>query len=151
MCETYSKEECLDHADTCVLCKVSAPGRFFGIEQNPPPLPRHPPVFHPRRASTPAPPPQAWGRVDVCFEAAIAQKLPSKLFTCDFPAPPPPSPSDPGLGTDCQSFKTEDACSQGGCVWCVSAAVPSSCYTEEEAKRLPAAVFQCKLPSLAEA
>ena len=33
------------------------------------------------------------------------------------------------------------------CVWCVSAAVPSACYSEAEAKRLPAAVFRCKFPS----
>ena len=35
------------------------------------------------------------------------------------------------------------------CVWCMSAAVPSACYSEEEAKRLPAAVFKCNFPGLA--
>lgn len=35
-------------------------------------------------------------------------------------------------------------------MWCISAAVPSACYTEAEAKRLPAAVFKCDFPSLAE-
>lgn len=40
----------------------------------------------------------------------------------------------------------QDSCSDSdNCVWCLSAAVPSACYTTEEAKRLPAAVFQCKV------
>ena len=30
------------------------------------------------------------------------------------------------------------------CSWCVSAAVPAACYTEEDAKRLPPGVFACK-------
>lgn len=44
----------------------------------------------------------------------------------------------------------QGACEEAHCVWCVSAAVPSACYTEAEAKRLPAAVFKCSFPSLAE-
>jgi hypothetical protein len=36
----------------------------------------------------------------------------------------------------------QDAChTTAGCVWCRCAAVPSACYTAEQAKRLPAAVF----------
>lgn len=42
--------------------------------------------------------------------------------------------------------KSESTCT-GPCVWCVSRAVPSSCYTLEEAKRLPSAVFTCKFPT----
>ena len=30
------------------------------------------------------------------------------------------------------------------CVWCVSAAVPASCYTAADAARLPPGVFACK-------
>lgn len=93
---------------------------------------------------------RAWDRVDVCFETAIAKRLPTKLFACDFPPVPPPEPApEPQPDVDCQSYHDEDTCSaKKGCVWCFSAAVASACYTESEAKRLPAAVFRCKFPSL---
>lgn len=56
-----------------------------------------------------------------------------------------------GVGaSDCHSLKAEDACLKGHCYWCKSAAVPSSCYSEEEASQLPPAVFQCdKAPPVA--
>ncbi|KAL4426690.1 hypothetical protein ABPG77_004746 [Micractinium sp. CCAP 211/92] len=91
----------------------------------------------------------AWGKVNTCFETSIAKKLPPKLFECDF-APPSPPPTPPPT-TDCGSLSEEGTCEEAhGCVWCISAAVPSACYTEAEAKRLPAAVFKCDFPSLAE-
>ncbi|KAI7841305.1 hypothetical protein COHA_004924 [Chlorella ohadii] len=104
-------------------------------------------ALHPDKCT----PCRAWDRVDVCFETAIAKRLPSKLFACDFPPVPPPEPTpQPQPDVDCQTYTTEDTCSaKQGCVWCMSAAVRSACYTEEEAKRLPAAVFRCKFPSLA--
>ncbi|KAL4168293.1 hypothetical protein KRP22_011695 [Phytophthora ramorum] len=43
----------------------------------------------------------------------------------------------------CHGFTTKDACVQNHCAWCMCAAVPSSCYTAEEAEQLPPAVFQC--------
>lgn len=43
----------------------------------------------------------------------------------------------------CHFHHTEAECVQDHCLWCKSAAVPSSCYTEEEADQLPPAVFQC--------
>ncbi|EFN57523.1 hypothetical protein CHLNCDRAFT_143122 [Chlorella variabilis] len=88
----------------------------------------------------------AWGKVDFCFETKIAAKLPAKFFKCDFPTPPPAQPN-----VDCQSYLDEVSCddSPNYCVWCMSAAVPSACYSEEEAKRLPAAVFKCNFPGLA--
>ncbi|TMW68113.1 hypothetical protein Poli38472_007785 [Pythium oligandrum] len=46
-------------------------------------------------------------------------------------------------GADCHALKTKDQCIGGHCVWCQSAAVRSSCYTEEESQQLPPAVFQC--------
>ncbi|KAF0713505.1 hypothetical protein AaE_011780 [Aphanomyces astaci] len=47
----------------------------------------------------------------------------------------------------CHLFNNKDAClgsSEGKpCYWCASAAVPSSCFDEDEAAQLPPAVFQC--------
>lgn len=34
-------------------------------------------------------------------------------------------------------------CKPPQCVWCKSAAVPSACFTKEQAQRLPPGVFQC--------
>lgn len=43
----------------------------------------------------------------------------------------------------CHSLKSKDQCVAGHCSWCECAAVPSSCYTDDEAAQLPAAVFNC--------
>mmetsp|Transcript_12331 Transcript_12331/g.20415 ORF Transcript_12331/g.20415 Transcript_12331/m.20415 type:complete len:100 (+) Transcript_12331:72-371(+) len=46
----------------------------------------------------------------------------------------------------------EDDCRANGCVWCLSGAMPSSCFSAENASKLPAAVFRCDsmtLPELA--
>ncbi|ETO74854.1 hypothetical protein F444_09492 [Phytophthora nicotianae P1976] len=43
----------------------------------------------------------------------------------------------------CHGFTTKDTCIKNHCAWCVCAAVPSSCYTPEEADQLPPAIFQC--------
>lgn len=212
VCEAYSRAECLEHADKCVPCKAwdkvevcfevrggqqpqqqpAAASSTLGLRRRR--MPRA--LLQPASASAPA----SAGLIALhrCCSAhstpqtAIAQRLPEKLFSCDFPAPPAPPEQDPD--TDCQAFKDEvggsrcstpgwypllasctapratgiaaeskapaavtpsplplqAACSHGGCVWCLSAAVPSACYTAEEAKRLPAAVFQCKLSSAVE-
>eukprot|EP00884_Botryococcus_braunii_P014656 jgi/Botrbrau1/23191/Bobra.0041s0038.1 len=34
-------------------------------------------------------------------------------------------------------------CTQSGCAWCSSAAVGASCYTKEDAKKLPSSIFSC--------
>ena len=45
----------------------------------------------------------------------------------------------------CRVHTTEASCAQAkACEWCVSAAVPASCYSSKAAARLPAGVFQCK-------
>ncbi|KAG1698414.1 hypothetical protein DVH05_014956 [Phytophthora capsici] len=43
----------------------------------------------------------------------------------------------------CHGFTTKDTCIKNHCSWCICAAVPSSCYTAEEAEQLPPAIFQC--------
>jgi len=42
------------------------------------------------------------------------------------------------------AYTAKDACvANKTCTWCVSAAVPSSCFTKENGAKLPPAVFQC--------
>jgi hypothetical protein len=55
----------------------------------------------------------------------------------------------PLYADECFSLEDERACGgAAGCVWCESAAVASACYTAEQARGLPPAVFDCKaLPS----
>jgi hypothetical protein len=54
------------------------------------------------------------------------------------------------LGADeCSDLKETSCESNAHCSWCESAAVPSACYTVEQATRLPPAVFRCRLPSAA--
>ena len=54
----------------------------------------------------------------------------------------------PLYGDECFSLEDERACmGAAGCVWCESAAVASACYTVEQARGLPPAVFDCKVPS----
>jgi hypothetical protein len=40
--------------------------------------------------------------------------------------------------------KAEATCIAPSCVWCTSAAVGGGCYTPDEAKLLPKAIFKCK-------
>lgn len=39
--------------------------------------------------------------------------------------------------------RPEGECTAPDCAWCTSAAVGAACYTPEQAKRLPSAVFKC--------
>ncbi|GLD95779.1 hypothetical protein PINS_up004457 [Pythium insidiosum] len=76
-----------------------------------------------------------------CYTEEEAKQLPSAVFECS---------SEVRLQeADCHSFKDQNQCVQHECYWCKSAAVRSSCYTEEEAQQLPPAVFECKKEALA--
>ena len=44
--------------------------------------------------------------------------------------------------TDCNGLEKQ-SCLSSSCLWCECAAVPSSCYTKEDAKGLPPGVFTC--------
>ena len=46
----------------------------------------------------------------------------------------------------CHGESQSGCLAQQGCVWCDARAVPSACYTEDEAQRLPAVVFECQTP-----
>mmetsp|Transcript_28743 Transcript_28743/g.80926 ORF Transcript_28743/g.80926 Transcript_28743/m.80926 type:complete len:98 (-) Transcript_28743:301-594(-) len=51
---------------------------------------------------------------------------------------------DTPLQDQCEPLTTAESCdSTEGCVWCKSAAIPSSCFTKEQAQRLPPGVFVC--------
>ncbi|KDO22746.1 hypothetical protein SPRG_12173 [Saprolegnia parasitica CBS 223.65] len=76
-----------------------------------------------------------------CYEADEVSKLPPGVFACKT------SETSPSHG--CHFFNTESACRKGKegdkpCYWCKSAAVASTCYNEDEAKKLPPAIFQCE-------
>jgi len=48
----------------------------------------------------------------------------------------------------CNAFKDPGSCSSASvngtkCVWCVCHAVPSSCYSEDQAHKLPPSIFKC--------
>jgi len=47
-------------------------------------------------------------------------------------------------------YTSKDACTADSqCTWCLAGAVPSACYTKEDAKALPAGVFTCSSTALA--
>ncbi|KAI9918903.1 hypothetical protein PsorP6_012080 [Peronosclerospora sorghi] len=48
-----------------------------------------------------------------------------------------------GKDNSCHENTSKDMCLKNHCAWCVCAAVPSSCYSLEEADQLPPAVFEC--------
>lgn len=49
----------------------------------------------------------------------------------------------------CDAIADQAICkATAGCTWCVSAAVPSSCFSEADAAKLPAAVFTCSKKSV---
>ncbi|ETW04213.1 hypothetical protein H310_04555 [Aphanomyces invadans] len=107
-----------------------------------------------------------------CYNETEAEQLPPAVFQCDMmqkalvfkadvvdlaalaspnvPVIPVDSESwwlDP-VNHGCHFYNAKESCihnTEGGkpCYWCKSAAVPSTCYNETEAKQLPPAIFQC--------
>lgn len=77
-----------------------------------------------------------------CYTADEVKKLPPGVFACG-------TSQETLLGADpdpCNAIKDMDSCAkdtQDGCTWCKSAAVPSACYSADQAKKLPPAVFVC--------
>ena len=67
------------------------------------------------------------------------------MFSCGEDTPLVQLSSD-----ECSDLDKNQCEGNASCSWCVSAAVPSACYTTEQAKRLPAAVFSCELPHFAQ-
>jgi len=56
---------------------------------------------------------------------------------------------NPGvLSQDCHGQSRDFCLRSVGCAWCDAKAVPSACYTADEAGRLPSAVFECVTPSV---
>jgi hypothetical protein len=52
----------------------------------------------------------------------------------------------PVISSDCHGYKSKNTCNEHKpeCVWCVSGAIPSACYTPDEARSLPGGVFECE-------
>merc|ERR1711862_488319 len=52
--------------------------------------------------------------------------------------------------SDChKNYHDQASCNAvDGCGWCLCGALPSSCFSEDEAKRLPPAVFNCNTKSV---
>jgi hypothetical protein len=83
---------------------------------------------------------------------------PQKFFKCDkLPEPDLSVPKAPhtqprgsaAVRDESCDKKAEDSCIAPDCVWCTSAAVGGGCYTPDQAKLLPSAIFKCKTaPSL---
>jgi hypothetical protein len=69
-----------------------------------------------------------------CKTIDEARALPAAVFDCDHLSL---------AGADCDSIADQSSCDAGGCSWCKSGAVPDSCKTVDEARALPAAVFDC--------
>jgi hypothetical protein len=77
----------------------------------------------------------------VCLQKNVANFLATAQgLTCHKPGSLPAEEAD----SDCGKLATSTECIKGGCVWCVSRAVPSACYTKEEAERLPPGPFDCQ-------
>jgi len=58
------------------------------------------------------------------------------------------------MATDCHEASSEGICSDSldatgeSCVWCMSGAVKSACYTQEESQLLPGSIFRCGSPGM---
>lgn len=80
----------------------------------------------------------------LCVHELEARLMPDFLWQCakeeDEEEEAPVAPN----GDACEGLH-QGACaaSKGVCVWCVAAAVPSSCFTVEQAGKLPPGVFDC--------
>lgn len=72
-----------------------------------------------------------------CYWVRAAKYLPRSFFTCDCD-----NYASAGDASLCDG-KSQADCIHPTCVWCKSAAVGGKCYTPEDAKRLPSAIFSC--------
>ncbi|GAX82890.1 hypothetical protein CEUSTIGMA_g10316.t1 [Chlamydomonas eustigma] len=72
-----------------------------------------------------------------CYPMASIRYLP-KRYTCDVRI------STAAADSVCDGLP-ESSCVSPDCVWCKSAAVGSKCYSKDEAKLLPKAIFTCKV------
>lgn len=75
-----------------------------------------------------------------CLPSDKAAHLPPSVFKCDKPRV-----------TDCFAVKDKQTCDATtvkgiACVWCKSAAIPSSCVSSDKAAHLPPSVFACDKP-----
>ncbi|GIL53104.1 hypothetical protein Vafri_8791 [Volvox africanus] len=82
-----------------------------------------------------------------CYSVSAAKLVPKAWgLVCDKDMDS--SSNDSQLTGTCDG-RPEASCVAPGCVWCTSAAVGGGCYTPDEAKLLPKAIFKCKTPTAA--
>jgi len=89
-----------------------------------------------------------------CHSIENARSLPAAVFACSkldkaTPPPPPPIAIDvmfpiKDVESTCNAHHDESTCNADGpCSWCDAAAVKPACHSIENARNLPAAVFEC--------
>eukprot|EP00877_Chromochloris_zofingiensis_P007111 jgi/Chrzof1/2653/Cz11g24010.t1 len=87
-----------------------------------------------------------------CFHEREAKLLPSGVYDCKDKRMAqkgnhklPTQKADAPTADPCEKLDKAACKDNKQCVWCISSAVPSSCYTVAQAKFLPPAVFQCDI------
>eukprot|EP00882_Tetradesmus_deserticola_P001643 GHRQ01001770.1.p1 GENE.GHRQ01001770.1~~GHRQ01001770.1.p1 ORF type:complete len:218 (+),score=29.96 GHRQ01001770.1:110-763(+) len=79
-----------------------------------------------------------------CFSKDQAHMLPSRFYTCKETDQQVPAAAP---GSTCSGPTDRKACRRGkGCVWCEGSFGRGSCYSEDQAKYLPAQFFKCSAP-----
>eukprot|EP00823_Brevimastigomonas_motovehiculus_P006442 TRINITY_DN5323_c0_g1_i1.p1 TRINITY_DN5323_c0_g1~~TRINITY_DN5323_c0_g1_i1.p1 ORF type:complete len:143 (+),score=17.22 TRINITY_DN5323_c0_g1_i1:25-429(+) len=73
-----------------------------------------------------------------CYADEIAHSLPQTVFRCNFTHPV--KCNDKKTTDSCHAYKEVDGMS---CSWCVAKAVPSACYRQDDAEKLPHSIFVC--------
>ena len=74
-----------------------------------------------------------------CYSDDDAAQLPPAIFACD-----DDEAEVAAEGGACESIGAQADCDAAAdCTWCTSAAVPSKCYSSDDAAQLPPAVFAC--------
>lgn len=79
-----------------------------------------------------------------CYWVKAARYLPRSFFTCDVDrSQHDGEDQNPLTNASMCDGKPQAECIHPTCVWCTSAAVGAKCYTPEDAKKLPKAIFSC--------
>ncbi|KAH9257677.1 hypothetical protein BASA81_004135 [Batrachochytrium salamandrivorans] len=80
-----------------------------------------------------------------CYDLKDASGLPDGVFECHKKSPKQQQQQPPSIAQASCSVETSSAScnSNSECVWCESFAIPSKCYSVEDAQRLPEGVFTC--------
>ena len=81
-----------------------------------------------------------------CWTLEDAKKLPAGVYICDKQEELSQLPAIRSAGGDAcgDKYSAQSTCdADSGCTWCKCGALPSQCWTLEDAKKLPAGVYVC--------